>query len=621
MKRLLVFFALMAGIVFWAGCSDDGKGGDDSGDDKNNGAHPNFSITAAVLGTWNGTGDYTGQTLTFATATGITGTGAIGEWFAMLIDPENLAEVTNWVITVANGAVRITLDGESFTFMEYSIANDVITLRLALDGENEVIFIGQKGAGNDDPGDDNPGNNNALRAGLHQGAPSGLTPASVPLADVAANNLEEAFMYAEMMSGTFTLVIDRDVSASELALMGESGRITMTIIGSGGNRTIQLAAAELPGVENRLFSIMDRSVSLTIGNNITLKGASSIGPLVNVMDGGTFIMEDGSKITGHTNTASEQHHLRGTVSVRYTNSVFIMRGGEITGNTDQEAAVRIGGATSDGFGSFRMEGGIIHGNSLRDENPMDVFLTTAQVNFTHTGGFIAFGRRGGTGGGSIAVPTNLTVEVVSEATETIGTIVRLTFTTVPGASGYAMYIRRTDGTYAMMARRMVDVPGLNISGTTANFTASEGISATEARYIRVAALSGSATDFSSLIFGRMSEAVLFTPAGAGGGGGDVQRDSRLITAPNQAWINEHNSGHVLRADGTMFSVWNLGSGWQIMPMTETTWHTTGNNTIVSGLGSEMPYSITGANTKTVEVNFPGNNVVFTRTTNSAFAGL
>ena len=53
-----------------------------------------------------------------------------------------------------------------------------------------------------------------------------------------------------------------------------------------------------------LFTVED-GVTLTLGNNVVLQGrTSNTGPLVQVNSGGTLIMENGSKISGNTNTFS-----------------------------------------------------------------------------------------------------------------------------------------------------------------------------------------------------------------------------------------------------------------------------------------------------------------------------
>ena len=115
----------------------------------------------------------------------------------------------------------------------------------------------------------------------------------VQVTNVAANNLAAAVTHANGQSGNFTLLINQNISASRVSLSGN-----LTIIGIGAERTIQYNGTT---IEHSLISIGDNNGILTIGNNITLKGAPSGTPSNYVVhvSSGTFIMEEGSKITGN----------------------------------------------------------------------------------------------------------------------------------------------------------------------------------------------------------------------------------------------------------------------------------------------------------------------------------
>jgi hypothetical protein len=98
------------------------------------------------------------------------------------------------------------------------------------------------------------------------------------------------------------------------------------------------------------FFIVNSKVTLTLGENLTLRGQSGSGnSLIAVEGGGTLVMNDGSKLCGNrTSAAGGGVYLRGT---------FIMNGGEISDNQ----AAQGGGVVING-GTFTMNGGTIINN-------------------------------------------------------------------------------------------------------------------------------------------------------------------------------------------------------------------------------------------------------------------
>jgi len=102
-----------------------------------------------------------------------------------------------------------------------------------------------------------------------------------------------------------------------------------------------------------LFTI-GAGVSLTL-ESIALQGrGANSASLVNVGEGGTLIMEDGSKIAGNA-----APHGGGVV----VNGTFEMRGGEIYGNAASSSVWSQGGGVAVFGGTFEMRGGKIHGNT------------------------------------------------------------------------------------------------------------------------------------------------------------------------------------------------------------------------------------------------------------------
>ena len=100
----------------------------------------------------------------------------------------------------------------------------------------------------------------------------------------------------------------------------------ITLIGAGEVRTISHNGA----ADRQMLFLNDFTSSFTLGSNITLQGRNDASvALVNV-NGSTFNMETGSRITGH-NVTAETSRTIAAVTFRggYT---FNMRGGDITGN-------------------------------------------------------------------------------------------------------------------------------------------------------------------------------------------------------------------------------------------------------------------------------------------------
>ncbi|MCL2381428.1 MAG: hypothetical protein FWC64_07515, partial [Treponema sp.] len=144
------------------------------------------------------------------------------------------------------------------------------------------------------------------------------------------------------------------------------------------------------------------AISLTIGNNITLIGrtngehganSDNNAGVVFVRNGASFVMLDGSKITGNTNNVPGVAGNAGAALTVNTGASFNMQGGTITGNAAVNAtADHVGGVVVRGVNSsFTMSGGAITGNTVggRQGTPRDVLIHNDNgVTFTQTGGTI-----------------------------------------------------------------------------------------------------------------------------------------------------------------------------------------------------------------------------------------
>ena len=222
------------------------------------------------------------------------------------------------------------------------------------------LFLSFVACGSDsDSGDGGGGlpTYDGFAAGLYLGDPlSGGTLIDT----VAANDVASAVSYVtngSNLAGAYTLLMD-DVSAAPQTL--DRVNCQLTIIGIGGERKIKLSS------NPPLFFVItyeQNSISLILGNNITLVGSNNIYNNVAVVyvQNAAFTMLAGSKITGNTANG-------GGVYV-CNRSIFIMNGGEISGNTNiydgivnysGGGGVYVGDNTP--IGIFQIVSGTIYGN-------------------------------------------------------------------------------------------------------------------------------------------------------------------------------------------------------------------------------------------------------------------
>jgi len=143
---------------------------------------------------------------------------------------------------------------------------------------------------------------------------------------------------------------DENIAPHTLSYSGRSN-IGITLTGTGAERVIGLLST------GSLFTVED-GVTLVLGDNITLQGRSdNIASLVTVNEGGTLLMNTGSRITG--NNTSNSSTMSGGVWVVGT---FTMSGGEISGNIGRLAS---GVVVSNG--TFTMSGGEISDNTTNGD--------------------------------------------------------------------------------------------------------------------------------------------------------------------------------------------------------------------------------------------------------------
>jgi hypothetical protein len=145
-------------------------------------------------------------------------------------------------------------------------------------------------------------------------------------------------------------------------------------------RTVSLSS------NGSLFTV-ENGVTLTLGNDITLRGrTSNTISLVQVNSGGTLVMNAGSKVTGNTRTSGHSGGVYvnggtftmtgGTVSGNtvfgssgggvgvWDNGTFMMSGGNTASNTSNSTYARGGVVYVGSGGTFtKQSGGIIYGSN------------------------------------------------------------------------------------------------------------------------------------------------------------------------------------------------------------------------------------------------------------------
>ena len=188
-----------------------------------------------------------------------------------------------------------------------------------------------------------------------QPAPSGATPSGTAIEGtiVPGTTLAEKLAWLQRSAdshNTYIVVVNANENIAPHTFEYKGAiNITVVLRGDGANRTIRLRS------NDTMFTVKS-NVTLILDNNITLQGhRRERGAMVIIEDGGTFIMNAGSTITGNTATAP---NLYGTGVWVGTRGTFTMNGGTISGNT-----VSRGGGGVYVAGTFTMSGGTISGNT------------------------------------------------------------------------------------------------------------------------------------------------------------------------------------------------------------------------------------------------------------------
>ena len=168
---------------------------------------------------------------------------------------------------------------------------------------------------------------------------------------------------------TIEVTANEDIAPHVLSY-NERSNIGITLKGIGATQTVGLLSTGI------LFTVSD-DVTLVLDNNITLRGRTdNTSSLIIVNNGGTLVMNAGSRITGNTAAGSGV----------YVNGTFTMNGGEISSNSRTSPTNGGGGVYIGDTGTFTMNGGKIFGNT---SNADGGGVYTMIGTFTMNGGEIS----------------------------------------------------------------------------------------------------------------------------------------------------------------------------------------------------------------------------------------
>jgi hypothetical protein len=266
--------------------------------------------------------------------------------------------------------------------------------------------------------------------------------------DWIADNAKGGEDYLILLDGD-EIMLDYTIAFSKPEPVG------LTLEGLERERTIAVPTS------GNLFTVKG-NVTLTLENNITLKGGSVItytSSLLNVTDGARLVMEDGSKISGHK--ASNSY---GTIRIE-NNGKFTMNGGEISGN---KYVVELDGKEIDGIGytvvSLSTEEVTMNGGKIQDNNTRGLSAT----NFKMTGGYIRR-NHGGVGAGSMSMTGGvISGNTVAQSSSSLGSGYSFGGGLILGDNGY---LSKTGGVIYGSNEKGFDEDGGTLANSAVNGSA------------------------------------------------------------------------------------------------------------------------------------------------------
>jgi hypothetical protein len=204
---------------------------------------------------------------------------------------------------------------------------------------------------------------------------------------VPGSNLTEKLVWLQRGAdshNTYIIEVNADENiASHTLEFPNIINITIALRGLGANRNVRL------GSNGTMFTVKP-NVTFILENNITLHGHSQNTGALIVVDGGTFIMNAGTEITGNSGGDGRGWGNSGGGGVHLNKGTFTMNGGAIHRNTANSGA-----GVYMYNGTFTMNGGAISKNTA--DNGGGVYMNNG--TFTQTGGAINGNTVKASGGG------------------------------------------------------------------------------------------------------------------------------------------------------------------------------------------------------------------------------
>ncbi|MDR1300948.1 MAG: hypothetical protein LBK43_00550 [Treponema sp.] len=173
-----------------------------------------------------------------------------------------------------------------------------------------------------------------------------------------AGKLDAILGNEEYPSGSYDIILNDTETTSAPKILNLTGDRDITLTIKGNGNTVGL---DPEGSNGNLLTLGAESGSnlILILEDITLQGKdNNTASLVQVKDGGTLELKDGSVLTGNTTTSGNG----GGVSIA-AGGTLTMSGGEISGNTASNGSAHGGGVYVAKDGKFTMSDGVISGNT------------------------------------------------------------------------------------------------------------------------------------------------------------------------------------------------------------------------------------------------------------------
>jgi len=182
-------------------------------------------------------------------------------------------------------------------------------------------------------------------------------PSYVRIASVADNDVAAAVAYvnANATEGSYTLKLAEGSLGITVNAGAQTLAANLTIRGGLSGTKKYAVIIQYNGAANSSLFTIGSGASLTLVGNTTLRGIANGSAALVRVNGGTLVMEQGSKITGHTSSSN----LGGGGVHVIGGGTFTMNGGTVSGNTAHGG----GGGVAIAGGTFTMYGGTVSGNT------------------------------------------------------------------------------------------------------------------------------------------------------------------------------------------------------------------------------------------------------------------